>query len=65
MTNINGLKTNILEQIIHVSESPWLVQQTDKEAEYEKSLKIIHMSYFYYNFGEIGFHFILFTSKIY
>ena len=27
---IHGLKTNILEQIIHVSASLWLVQQTDK-----------------------------------
>ena len=29
---IHGLKTNILEQIIHVSASLWLVQQTDKGA---------------------------------
>ena len=29
---IHGLKTNILEQIIHVSASLWLVQQTDKWA---------------------------------
>ena len=27
---IHGLKTNILEQIIHVSASLWLAQQTDK-----------------------------------
>ena len=30
---IHGLKTNILEQIIHVSASLWLVQQTDKGAD--------------------------------
>ena len=29
---IHGLKTNILEQIIHVTASLWLVQQTDKGA---------------------------------
>ena len=29
---IHGLKTNILEQIIHVSATLWLVQQTDKGA---------------------------------
>ena len=29
---IHGLKTNILEQIIHVSALLWLVQQTDKGA---------------------------------
>ena len=29
---IHGLKTNILQQIIHVSASLWLVQQTDKGA---------------------------------
>ena len=28
----HGLKTNILEQIIHVSASLWLVQQTDQGA---------------------------------
>ena len=30
---IHGLKTNILEQFIHVSASLWLVQQTDKESD--------------------------------
>ena len=30
---IHGLKTNILEQIIHVSASLWLVQQTDKQVQ--------------------------------
>ena len=29
---IHGLKTNILEQIVHVSVSQWLVHQTDKGA---------------------------------
>ena len=29
---IHGLKTNILVQIIHVSASLWLVQQTEKGA---------------------------------
>ena len=29
---IHGLKVNILEQVIHVSASLWLVQETDKGA---------------------------------
>ena len=28
---IRGVKTNIFKQIIHVFESPWPVQQTDKD----------------------------------
>ena len=30
---IHGLKTNIVENLIHVSASLWLVQQTDKGAD--------------------------------
>ena len=57
---IHGLKTNILEQIIHVSASLWLGQQTDKGAgrsswgvfltRYQMSLETaVNVPHFYQN----------------